>query len=290
MNNSRQTTLDEPVSYSGIGIHSGEECHVKIEPAAANYGIRFVRTDLRGRPEIPVCPDVIAPAGAGRQTTLVAPDQPEAVVQTVEHILAALSGLQIDNVRIEMDGQEAPIDDGSAANITERLLQAGTRDLDHSARCVFRVPGSLSFRPNARSTVAYTIWPSQGLTISYFLEYDHPLIGRQAVSFDITPDVFSKQIAPARTFCLQEEVEYLRSKGLIRGGSLDNAIVVGRERIIGNELFWPDEMARHKLLDLMGDLAMLGVPIRGHIISHMGGHATNAEFVEYLRKEMSENA
>ncbi len=281
-----QATIETPFSYSGTGVHSGRECHISFVPAEPGRGVVFIRKDLTGGPEIPVCADSIHPAGAGRQTTLVSPESPGAMVQTIEHILAALMALRIDNVEISMDNAEAPIDDGSAENITRRLIKAGRVEQQGSVCNFLRPDRAFSMGSNDSSAPAFTIWPSNTLTISYFLEYDHPLIGRQAVSYEITPEVFEREIAPARTFCLKEEVDYLLSQGLIKGGSIDNAIVVGRDKIVNTELKWPDEMARHKLLDLIGDLALLGRPLCGHVVSHRGGHAANAEFVHYLRKEL----
>lgn len=282
-----QTTLAAPVSLAGRGIHTGVDCRLTVLPAGPDHGIRFARVDLEGRPEIPADIAAAAQEGVERQTILHATDRPEATVCTVEHLLAALLAQGIDNARIEMDAAEAPIGDGSAAEIAGALARAGVRDLDGTTRHPFCVTRPVSFAPEEVRGVEYTAWPSEHLILTYFLQYDHPVIGTRVATFVITPETFQTELAPARTFCTIEEVEFLRSKGLIRGGDVGNAIVVGRDRILNTELRWENELARHKLLDFLGDLSLLGAPARGHFLSHRGGHFSNARFVQYLRKEFA---
>ncbi|MBN1865721.1 UDP-3-O-[3-hydroxymyristoyl] N-acetylglucosamine deacetylase [Candidatus Sumerlaeota bacterium] len=284
-----QTTIQAPVALEGRGVHSGLECRLTILPAEADYGVRFARTDLPGVPEIPASLDALGEDSGTRQTILRSPDNPQAFVSTIEHVLAVLHALAIDNARIEMTGPEAPIWDGSARELAVRANESGVRVLDGSRRRVFAVRRPLFFEPEDGNGVQYSLWPSRSLTITYFLEYDHPLIGAQAATFRIDPETFVAEIAPARTFCTFEEVEYLRSRGLIQGGEADNAIVIGRDRILNTELLWPNELARHKLLDLLGDLFLLGGPVRGHVVAWRAGHRSNARLLDFLRKELSHN-
>jgi UDP-3-O-[3-hydroxymyristoyl] N-acetylglucosamine deacetylase len=280
-----QTTLAAAVSLDGCGIHSGRECRVTLLPAAADHGVRFVRTDLPGAPEIPAEIASLSEEPMMRRTILCNGD---VSVETVEHILAVLHGFGIDNARVEMTAAEPPIWDGSAKELARLVGLCGVKKLEDTERKVLRVTRPVSFVPEDSPGVEFTAWPSDTLTLTYFLNYDHPIIGTQTVSFTIDPETTEKEIAPARTFCTEEEVAFLRSKGLIRGGNIDNAIVVGRSGILNTELLWPDELARHKLLDFLGDLLLLGLPARGHFTASRGGHHANAQFVRYLRKEFSE--
>jgi UDP-3-O-[3-hydroxymyristoyl] N-acetylglucosamine deacetylase len=280
-----QKTLARPLSLSGHGVHSGRECAVTLVPAPVGYGVRFIRADLPGTPEIPVCPSSISEEPLLRQTILCHPQDKSVSVRTVEHILAVLHGLGIDNARVEMTGPEAPIWDGGAGELARRVAACGTRRQEAAERRTFRIGKPVSFAPEDTPGVEYTAWPSETLTVTYFLEYNHPVIGSQAVSFRVEPDVFAAEIAPARTFCTSAEVEYLRSRGLVKGGQTGNAIVVGDEGILNTRLRWPDEMARHKLLDLLGDLLLIGAPVRGHVLAYRGGHHANAQFIRFLGKE-----
>jgi len=249
--------------------------------------VQFRRTDLPGTPEIPATVDFVGQETLLRQTVLRISDTPEACVQTVEHVLAVLQALEIDNALIEMTGPEAPIWDGSAAEIAARVFDAGVVEIAGSQRKFYHIPGPMAFFPEKSEGVEYTAWPSEHLTVTYFLKYDHPAIGSQACSLMVTPDDFVREIAPARTFCMIEEVEYLRSKGLIKGGSVENAVVFGPSGPLNTDLRWDNEPARHKALDLLGDLMLLGHPLRGHILVTRGGHQTNAQFVRHLRKELT---
>jgi UDP-3-O-[3-hydroxymyristoyl] N-acetylglucosamine deacetylase len=283
-----QTTLAAPVCFHGCGLHSGLDCQVRILPAPADHRIRFVRTDLENAPEIPADIDVVSTEPMLRQTVLCSPEDPGVMVETVEHILASLHGMGIDNARVEMNGSEPPIGDGSARELAGLLRDAGVTRLEGQPRRTFDIARPVVFSTNGGNPVEFSAWPSEKLTLTYFMEYDHPVIGSKVVSFEIEPEGFVSQIAPARTFCLFQEVEYLRERGLIKGGSTDNAIVVGDTGILNTELLWEDELARHKLLDLLGDLFLLGLPVRGHIQAWRSGHSANAAFIQFLRKEFTQ--
>lgn len=282
MSGEYQTTLAAPVSLDGCGVHSGRECRVTLLPAGADHGVCFVRTDLPDAPEIRAEIASLSEETMMRRTILRAGG---VTVETVEHILAVLHGFNIDNARVEMTSAESPIWDGSSRELAQLVSRTGAVKLSGAPRRFFELTRPVWFSPEDSPGVEYSAWPSESLILTYFLEYDHPGIGSTQVSFHVTPETFEKEIAPARTFCTEEEVAYLRSKGLIRGGNIDNAIVVGRSGILNTNLLWPDELARHKLLDFLGDLFLLGLPARGHYVAYRAGHQANAQFIRYLRKE-----
>jgi UDP-3-O-[3-hydroxymyristoyl] N-acetylglucosamine deacetylase/3-hydroxyacyl-[acyl-carrier-protein] dehydratase len=273
-----QKTLRGPAVLSGVGLHSGQKTTLTFRPAEAGTGVAFERVDLPGRPRIPVKPEsAVYDPEAGRRTILRANG---AEVHTVEHVLAAVAGLGIDNVVIEIDGQEAaePVD-GSALPIAEALLAAGIVE-QGAAKRFARIPETVLYHHGAIELIGI---PHEGLRISFTIEYDNPTVGTQHTSFDISPETFLREIAPARTFVLHRDVEKLRDQGLIRGGSLDNAIVIGDEGVLNEKpLRFPDELVRHKVLDLLGDLFLLGRPLHGHVIARRSGHQTNVEFVKKI--------
>ncbi len=275
----KQRTIREIISFEGVGLHSGQKVTMTFKPACADQGLRFVRNDLPGRPEIGV--DVAnAPETReiSRRTVLKVE---EATVSTVEHVLAAIVGLGIDNLVIELDGPEVAEPDGSSVPFVALLKKAGLIEQDAPKRYLeIKSPVSIS-----KDGIELVALPHHGLRISFTIDFPHPLIGTQYASFEVTEDVFEKQLAPARTFSLVSDVELLKSRGLIKGGSLKNSIVVGDDGILNDEpLRFPDEFVRHKILDLLGDLALLGAPIKGHIIAVKSGHATNIQLVRKLRE------
>jgi UDP-3-O-acyl N-acetylglucosamine deacetylase len=280
-----QKTLAQTISFSGRGVHSGEECVVTLLPAPVDHGVRFIRTDLPGAPEIPADVSAIPNGELEFRTVLCRAGDRSVSVQTVEHILAVLHGFGVNNARIEMTGPEVPIRDGSAGELARMAAECGVLQQETAARDSVTIGRPVSFVPSGMSGVEYTAWPSETLTLTFFLEHPHPHIGSQAASFELEPDAFTREIAPARTFCTDAEVQFLRSKGFIKGGEADNAIVVGDKGVLNTHLRWANEMARHKLLDLLGDLFLIGAPVRGHICAYRGGHNANAQFVRFLRKE-----
>ncbi len=274
-----QKTIAREVSFTGRGLHSGAESTLVFKPAPVNHGIRFTRVDLPDRPVI--LADIRnTPEGTDslRRTTLRVGD---AEVSTVEHVLAALTGLGIDNALIEINTLEPAEPDGSSQPFVQVLRSAGVVEQDAPKR-YFKVTRPIRFCQNGVELVAL---PHDGFRISFTIEYEHPVVGTQYASFDIDEKTFESEIAPARTFSLIEEVDELRKTGLIKGGSLENAVVVSSERILNKEpLRFKNEFVRHKILDLVGDLSLLGMPIRGHIISVKSGHATNVKLVRKMRE------
>ncbi|HEX7878006.1 MAG TPA: UDP-3-O-acyl-N-acetylglucosamine deacetylase, partial [Candidatus Eisenbacteria bacterium] len=283
---SQQRTIGGPATLSGVGLHSGQPTTLNFRPAAPNSGVVFERVDLPGRPKIPVRPESATyDPGAGRRTILRSNG---AEVHTVEHVLAAVAGLGVDNLVIEIDGQEAAEPtDGSALPIARALLGAGIVEQSAEKRWA-RIPGPVSLN---RGGVELIGIPHEGLRISFTIEYDSPAVGTQVASFDISPEVFLNEIAPARTFVMHRDVELLRSQGLIRGGSLDNAIVITDSGILNEKpLRFKDELVRHKVLDLLGDLFLLGRPLKGHVIARRSGHQTNVEFVKQIHAAENRSA
>jgi UDP-3-O-[3-hydroxymyristoyl] N-acetylglucosamine deacetylase/3-hydroxyacyl-[acyl-carrier-protein] dehydratase len=273
-----QHTLAGECTFSGVGIHTGQRVSVTFSPAPPDHGLVFERTDLPGHPRIPVGPPSARyDHSAGRRTIL---QHGDAQVHTTEHVLAVLLGLGIDNALIRIDGLEAPEPpNGGTAAIVELLLGTGATAQDLPRRTML-LDRPVTYKNGSAEITAV---PSETFRLSYTIDYDDPLIGSQHLSLDLTPDVFVSQIASARTFVLQRDVEALRAAGMIQGGTLENAIVVDDGAILNDEpLRFPDEFVRHKILDLCGDLALLGRPLAAHVIALRGGHASHVAFVQEL--------
>lgn len=270
-----QRTLRRQVSCAGIGLHSGNKVTLSLKPAPANSGIRFRRTDL-GNLEIQAT--VANLAGMHYATGLA---QNEGSVETVEHLLAALVSLGIDNVVVELNYPEVPIMDGSASPFVYLIQEAGIKPLGVPKRAIrVREPIELT-----RGDKRIALYPCDHFKITYSISFDHPLLRHQTRTVSISEESFVEQIAPARTFGFLKEVELLRQHGLALGGSLDNAIVIGETGVLNNQLRFEDEFVRHKILDAIGDLALLGYPVMGHLVAHRGGHALHTAFAGKLLEE-----
>jgi UDP-3-O-[3-hydroxymyristoyl] N-acetylglucosamine deacetylase/3-hydroxyacyl-[acyl-carrier-protein] dehydratase len=247
-------------------------------PAEAGTGIRFVRIDLEGQPEIRVDPDHVI--GVERGTSIGVDG---CKVHTIEHVLAALAVAGIDNLRIELDASEPPVGDGSSLPFWTALKEAGIVELDMPRRS-YRIDEPIYY---SDGDVEITLLPSDRLQVSFSIDFDHPLVRHQFESFEITPEVFETEIAPARTFGFLHEIEKLKAAGLIRGGNLLNAIVIGEDKILNEEnLRYPTELVRHKILDLLGDLKLLNVDIVAHIVARRSGHRTHLALVQLLKRRI----
>jgi UDP-3-O-[3-hydroxymyristoyl] N-acetylglucosamine deacetylase len=271
----RQRTIAEKIACTGVGLHTGRPVQLTLLPARANTGIVFVRTDGPDPVEIP------ASAGSLQSTQLAtALGRGEARVETVEHLLAAAYGLGIDNLRVEVDGPEVPGMDGSAASFVFLLRAAGLFE-QVAPRRVLQIRRPVEVRDGERRI---RIEPSRFFQVSYRVDFEHPAIGCQAIAgLRITDDVFEREIARARTFGFLHEVEALWRAGRARGASLDNTVVLDGSRVLNRDgLRYPDEFVRHKVLDLLGDLALLGMPLRGHVRAERGGHALHQKLVAKL--------
>ena len=266
-----QRTLRRPVTCAGIGLHSGTKVNLTLKPAPADTGIRFRRSDLGI--EIPAGVPYVA--GTYHATGL---RRDGATVDTVEHLMAALVSLGIDNVTVELDHSEVPIMDGSAAPFVYLVQEAGVKTLSARRRYlkVLR-PISLS-----RGDKMMALYPSDYFKVSYTISFDHPLLRHQAQTLQVTEASFVEEIAPARTFGFLHEVEKLRQMGLTLGGSLENAIVLSETGVLNNPLRFEDEFVRHKILDAIGDLALVGYPIIGHLVAHRAGHALHTAFAQEI--------
>jgi UDP-3-O-[3-hydroxymyristoyl] N-acetylglucosamine deacetylase/3-hydroxyacyl-[acyl-carrier-protein] dehydratase len=273
-----QRTLRAPVEFSGVGLHSGQTVRARVLPAPQGTGIEFVRTDVPDAQPIPAL--VQYRVQADLRTRL---KRGNAEVETVEHLLAACSGLGIDNLRIEMDGAEMPGMDGSARPFLELFQQVGTVEQRAEARA-FRLDEPIYVREKSATLVAL---PSEqpGLTLQYIASFDDPGVQGGSLQFDVTPESFAKDIASARTFCLASDVEKLKAAGFGKGATRDNTVVLGDPQ---TQLRMLGEPVRHKMLDLIGDLALLGADLHAHVIATRSGHATNAELVRRLVDLMQE--
>ncbi len=279
----KQRTIGRTVAFTGMGLHRGEETTMRFHPAEANEGWWFVRSDLEGQPRIRVSPEAAASCGPGQRHTVLA--RGEAEIHTIEHVLAAVSGLGIDNLVIELDGAEVPEPiDGSSAAFVALLEEAGIVELEPEREpFVIRRPVCYS-----NDGVEIIATPYDGLRLSFTIQFENAVLGTQHMSLEITPESFKEEIAGARTFVLYRDVERLREMGLIKGGTLKNAVVVKEDGLMNEEpLRYPNEPVRHKILDLLGDLAVLGRPVRGHIHAIRSGHHHNAAFLRDLVKEHS---
>jgi UDP-3-O-[3-hydroxymyristoyl] N-acetylglucosamine deacetylase/3-hydroxyacyl-[acyl-carrier-protein] dehydratase len=278
----RQHTLARDVQLTGVGLHTGESGTVTFRPAEAGSGVRFVRTDLPGSPSVSVRPEnAVFDPRAARRTIL---EEGGVQIHTMEHMLAAVAGLGIDNVIIETTSMEiAEPDDGSAAPIARALLAAGLVEQDRPRRYL-KVTRPVAWKENG---VELSAEPYRGFRISFTIDYDNPLIGRQSLSVDLTPEVFMNEIAPARTFVLERDLEKLRASGWIKGGRLESAVVVGETKVLNPEpLRYRDEFVRHKILDLLGDLSLLGGPLLGHVSALRSGHQGHVAFVHRLKQTL----
>lgn len=270
---SRAWTVAARIRFSGIGLHSGLPTAVRVVPAPSGHGLAFHRVDLPGAPAIPALAHHVADT---LLSTTLAVD--EARVQTVEHFLAALWGLGITDARLEAEGPEIPVLDGSALPFVEGLVATGIRVLD-GPRPLLAL-GAASRRDGAKSL---TVTPDALCRVTYEIDFDHRHAGLECLAIAITPAVFAREIAPARTFGFRKDVEALRSAGLARGGSLDNAIVLDDDGP-STPLRFPDELVRHKILDLVGDMALVGAHWTGHIHAIKAGHQLHTELAHQLSK------
>jgi len=275
--NKNQRTLKKVVTCSGVGVHSGKDVHLTIHPAPVNHGIKFVRTDLLNSPDITAHFNQVVDTSLA---TVIGYDG--FIVSTIEHLMAAFCGLSIDNARVEIDAYEMPFMDGSAGPFTEIILDGGILVQD-SPKCYFAIQEPIELKADGKFVGMY---PASEFKISYTIEYDHPLIKKQTCTFELSEEIFKTEICRARTFGFLAEYEILKRYGLSKGASLENVVVIDGEKIMNPEgLRYPDEFVRHKALDCIGDLSLLGMPILGHVVMEKSGHAFNHAFLNKLFTE-----
>ena len=304
-----QHTIKKAGSVNGVGLHTAAKATITINPAAENYGIRFVRTDLENAPEIPADIDYVVDNSRGTCIGIG-----NARVYTIEHLMAAFAGLGIDNCRVEVTAEEIPLMDGSALPFVDLIKGCGI--IEQAAQREFIVIDK-AMLPYVKGDIALSVFPSDHFHVTLMVDYKHPAIGAQHTTL-FSIDDFEKEFAPARTFCFLSEIEKLREAGLIKGGSLESAVVVqdvpiteehldylkrlfdvktlkeGKGGLLNDmQLRYPNELCRHKALDLIGDLYLLGKPILGHVMGARTGHAANIEMAkkirEYIKKRDKEN-
>jgi UDP-3-O-[3-hydroxymyristoyl] N-acetylglucosamine deacetylase/3-hydroxyacyl-[acyl-carrier-protein] dehydratase len=299
----QQRTIKKEVSYSGIGLHTGNPSTLTFKPASENFGIRFRRVDLGGHPEIPANVDHVVDISRG--TTLGIGD---IKVHTVEHVLAAVAGLEIDNLIIELDSNEPPVGDGSSKPFVDTLLEAGF-EIQEEPKDYLIIDQTIHYQDESNA-VDIVALPTDDFRISLVIDYKNPALGMQHTGLFSLEKEFISEYASSRTFCFLHEVETLFDQGLIKGGNLENAIVIvdqelndeevdriakkigiedsiilGKNGILNNKLLhYPNEPARHKLLDLLGDLALIGAPLKAQILAGRPGHKSNVEFAKKIRK------
>lgn len=272
-----QRTIKEPAAFSGIGLHTGNLTTLTFKPAPPDSGVTFYRADIPGRPSIRAEIDQVVDVSRG--TTI---GNGEVRVHTVEHVLAAIVGMGIDNLDIDVDANETPVGDGSSLPFMTVLKKAGIVEQDRERKYI-KIEEPVYYR---NGDVTLSVLPADELRVTMTIAYDHVAIGTQYASFSITPETFESEIASARTFCFLREVKMLQDQGLIRGGTLENAVVIGDESILNDNLRYPDEFVRHKVLDLLGDLFLLGRPIKGHIVGVKSGHAMHVKFTQQIKKAL----
>jgi UDP-3-O-[3-hydroxymyristoyl] N-acetylglucosamine deacetylase/3-hydroxyacyl-[acyl-carrier-protein] dehydratase len=302
----QQHTLARDIELSGTGLHTGAFVTLKLRPANPGFGIRFQRIDLPGSPVVKADVDYVTDTSRG--TTL---EHNGARISTIEHLLAALVGMEVDNILIEIDGPEVPILDGSAAPFLDAIQEAGTQAQD-AKRIVYTLDTHIHYYDPVKNVDMLAV-PASEYSITTLIDFNSPVLGTQHAALKNMKD-FRKEIAPCRTFCFLHELEYLLDNNLIKGGDLSNAIVVvdrpvkqgeldrlakvfdkptmevKSEGILNNlQLHFPNEPARHKLLDVVGDLALVGAPIKAHIIASRPGHAANVEFARQLKAFVKKN-
>ncbi|MEI6085262.1 MAG: bifunctional UDP-3-O-[3-hydroxymyristoyl] N-acetylglucosamine deacetylase/3-hydroxyacyl-ACP dehydratase [Verrucomicrobiota bacterium] len=270
----QQQTIKRPVTFSGIGIHTGTKVNMHWKPAPVDHGIKFVRTDLDSKPVIE--PHIRNVGDTTRWTTI---GSNGAVIHTVEHVLATLNGFGIDNLLIELDGNEPPVGDGSSAPFVKLLKEAGIQPQE-GKRDVFHLKEIVHVAVGDSFAIAL---PCDHLRVSCTIHFGKPGLDAQFLSLVIEPETFETQISPARTFAFYEEIQHLIDKGLIKGGSLENAILIRGNSILSTEpLRFRDEFVRHKILDVIGDITLLGRPLAAHIVVVRPGHGLNAALTKAL--------
>jgi UDP-3-O-[3-hydroxymyristoyl] N-acetylglucosamine deacetylase len=273
-----ETTLSRSVSFSGVGLHSGVPVHMRVLPAPAATGIVFERTDLENF-RIPASYKHVARVSYA--TSLM---RQGVLISTTEHLLSVLCSMGIDNAIIQLDNLEVPIMDGSGAPFIQAIREAGIKTYRRRRRYL-RIRRPVSVEATGKRI---TILPSDSFLLTCDIFFDHPLVGRQTIEMEVTPERYAADIAPARTFGFEWELDQMRNMGLIRGATLDSAVCFGREKVMNpGGLRYKDECCRHKVLDLIGDLALIGRPLLGHVIAERAGHAMHTALVSRIMSDPS---
>ena len=275
----KQRTIAKEVRLKGTGLHTASKVNITFKPAAVDSGITFVRGDLSENVVIKASVDYLLSSDNFPRRTCIGKDGIE--IHTIEHLMAALAGLSIDNLCIHIDNDEIPGLDGSSADFSKILMDAGIVEQEKERRLLL-IKEPVCVEEDGASIIAL---PSKEFRISYTLNYNHPVLRAQFLQISINPEIFKKELSSARTFCLEEEAEELQRQGLGRGANYDNTLVVGKTGVVKNKLRYEDEFVRHKITDLLGDLYLLGQPVRGHIVALRSGHSLNLKLVRKLDEQ-----
>ena len=272
----QQHTLASEVSLSGIGLHTGVTVNLRLRPAPVHTGVVFKRTDLDG---FTIEAQSRHVARVSYATSLM---KKGVLISTTEHLLSALAGLAVDNAIVEIDNLELPIVDGSALPFAKLIRQAGLRP-QRARRAYAKILKPLELSEGAKKIAVY---PAETFAVSYSIAFPHPVIGMQSLDFTPNASSYESNIAPARTFGFLAEVEMLLKSGLVKGGSLENVVVLDQQRVMNPEgLRFPDEFCRHKILDLIGDISLFGHPLIGHVVADRAGHAMHSQLVSQLLRQ-----
>ena len=277
----KQRTIEKEFSLSGVGLHTANEIKVIFKPAGVDEGINFIRVDLSDKPKARA--DINSLLGNSLSLRRTSIGHGTFEIQTVEHLMSALGGLGIDNINIEVSGNEIPGLDGSSLNFMESLIKAGIKEQEKE-RQYYSIKEPIFIEEEGSSIMAV---PSSEFKISYTLDYQHPYLKTEFLQARISEELYKKEIAPARTFCLEDEAGELQRKGFGRGANYSNTLVVGKTGVVKNQLRFEDEFVRHKVLDLLGDLYLLGYPLKGHIIALKSGHSLNLKLVKKIAEQKS---
>lgn len=270
-----QHTIKKSISCDGIGLHTGKPVKMILNPAPAGTGVVFIRTDM-GNAEV----KAIA-ANTTTTSYATALSQNEVSIKTVEHLLSTFAGLNINNVYVELDSEEVPIMDGSARPFVRLIADAGIQSQE-ILQPTLKVIKPVFVREGNKQLA---IWPAETTSISYFIDFNHPMLKEQSLQYQPSEEAFLREISDARTFGFMNDVKTLQANGLAKGASLDNAVALGEDSVLNEDgLRYQDEFVRHKILDLIGDLSLLGMSIIGHIVAHKSGHSLNAQMVSKLLK------
>ena len=278
--NINQQTILNPISITGVGLHSGITVSVKLIPAEADFGIKFVRTDLFSSNEI----EAIWSNVTNTELSTTISNKSGASVSTIEHLMSALSGLHIDNLKIEINGPEVPIMDGSSKDFVE-LIEANKIKVLNKKRKIVKIQKNIKV---SKDNSSVELKPNNQFSIDFEIDFPSQVISKQSCQLKLINGNYKSDIASARTFGFEKDVDYLRSNGLALGGSLDNAVVVGNDKILNSEgLRFKDEFVRHKILDSIGDLYLAGAPIQGYFLGNKSGHFLNNELLKSLFSDES---
>jgi len=273
-----QQTIQKQVEIKGTALHNGKPSRMVFLPAPPGTGILFRRVDLPGKPRIPARVDYF------KELPIMCScvgNENGAMVRIIEHLMACLNAFRIDNLMIEIDNEEIPFMEGDAAFLLRLVKEAGIK-VQNAPREPVRIKAPIVFKENG---VEMTACPSDVLRVTFFASYPNPHVGSQSLTLEVTPESFASEIAAARTFCFESDVEEMLRHGLLRGATENSALVYGEKGLLNGSLRFPDEPVRHKIMDLIGDLYLLGAPLLAHVTAFRSGHIAHARFIKFLRKE-----